>query len=162
MRYYGVNYGDIVPDAYILSIVVFHRRDMSMELVSSVAKDPDNERLVTVSAFSSQGFSGGEVTLQTRDNTRPAKDLELNEGQWLMLAAIVDVGTSNPVQVEVFRWYHITAVDDITGTGPYSRNVTLQGPDWTTTPTQATLLNNIVTVYEKTVRLETSSLWTDL
>lgn len=50
------------------------------------------------------------------------------------------------------------------GASPYSRAVTLQGRDWlpAVVPgfrTQATIVDGVVGVFEKTVRLESSSLW---
>ena len=46
------------------------------------------------------------------------------------------------------------------------RDVTLVGPDWDwqnliRTPTQVTIVRGAVAVFEKTIRLETSSLWTN-
>jgi hypothetical protein len=165
---------DILPDTYVLSIVVFHRRDMSMTMAAgTTASDgPGNERLVSVSQFHSEGYAGGEVELQTRPN-QPATDLAVKEGEWVMLLATVNAAPASgtPNFVPVFRWYRVMAADDIVGNGPFTRNVTLQGLDWNdvyglgtlgqASPTQATLLNGVVAVYEKTIRLETSSMWTN-
>jgi len=175
----------ILPDNYVLSIVVFHRRDLSLTVAtgtSATEEGADNERLAFVSQFHSEGFGGGDVELQTRPS-RPASDLAVREGEWVMLSAMVDAGAlfkplasghtvANTQQfVPMFRWYRVMAADGITGTGPYTRNVTLQGFDWNevyalqalgrATQTQATLLNGVVAVYEKTICLETSSLWTN-
>jgi len=172
-------------DQYILSIIVFHRRDTTMTMAYGGGQrdPPDNERLVRVAQFYGLGFGGGDVQLQTIRDQR--SDLEIKGGEWVMLSARVDVDenrstypTSDPA---LFRWYRVLSVDgDIQGTGPYTRDVTLQGLDWTRSewfvidaaskrrtttpfanyPTQVTLLSNVVAVYEKTIRLETSSLWT--
>ena len=104
--------------------------------------------------------------LRTRSATpaRGEQDLEVKEGQWLMLSGTLNSGTAYPI--DVFRWYRVMAVDDVdvgagVNAGRLVRNVTLQGPDWNTSlTTQATLLNNVVTVYEKTVQLERTSMWT--
>jgi len=156
-------------DLYLLSIVVFHRRDMSMAMKYTDAAyapaddGPDNERLVEVASFDSAGHGGGEILLRTRPG-QPAEDLAVRSGDWLMLSARV-TAPSNPIHF--FRWYRVVSADTgIDGTGPFTRNVTLQGTDWNliaalpNTLTQATLMNNVVAVYEKTIRLETSSLWT--
>jgi hypothetical protein len=62
-----------------------------------------------------------------------------------------------------YRWYRVVDVSEVAGSGPFTRDVTLFGPDWhiAAASTEATLLNNIVAVYEKTIRLETSGLWTE-
>jgi outer membrane protein insertion porin family len=77
-------------------------------------------------------------------------------GEWLMLS-----GYRN--SAPTYRWYRVVDVSEVAGSGPYTRDVTLFGPDWhiTAASTEATLLNNIVAVYEKTIRLETSGLWTE-
>jgi hypothetical protein len=170
-------------DQYLLSIVVFHQRDMSMTMQHDVPSisGPDNERLVRVRTFDGAGYGGGEAYLETIQRTTPSntttpqhyeEDLTLRTGDWLMLSAKVPIPSGNPVHF--FRWYRIIAAEDeIEGTdpsNPYRRNVTLQGSDWdriflamqqnSNIITQATLMNNVVAVYEKTVRLENSSLWT--
>lgn len=165
---------NLLPDRYVLSIVVFHRRDLSLTDQGGALSEPDNERLVLVSQFHSEGYGGGDVQLQTHPN-RPVSDLEVKDGQWAMLSAMVNISASaTPIVVPVFRWYRVMATDGIEGTGPFTRNVTLQGLDWNdvfglsqltpnrATPTQVTLLNGVVAVYEKTIHLETSSLWTGL
>ncbi len=161
-------------DLYLLSIVVFHRRDTSMTMQNGdpLEEGPDNERLVEVASFDGAGYAGGDVLLRTISRTTPingtaqhyAQDLEVREGQWVMLSAKV---TTAAYPLHFFRWYRVVSADGgIDGNGPYTRNVTLQGPDWNViaatpnTLTQCTLLNNVVAVYEKTIRLETSSLWT--
>jgi hypothetical protein len=156
-------------DLYLLSIVVFHRRDMSMAMkytdpaYNPELDGPDNERLVEVASFDSAGYGGGEVLLRTRLG-QPAEDLTVRTGDWLMLSAKVTAST-NPVHF--FRWYRVVSADaEIEPLGTqFTRNVTLQGTDWNViaatpnTLTQATLLNNVVAVYEKTVRLEAPLRW---
>ena len=176
---------NIIPDTYVLSIVVFYRRDMQMT-IDVASPEPDNERLVNVSTFYGQGFGGGDIQLQTRSTNppRPREDLELKEGQWVMLSAMIESQNyPNPPAypyeaVTLFRWYRVISVDETQPNGAlFTRNVTVQGPDWSDAigrlarndstndirdNTQATLLNDVVAVYEKTIRLETSGMWTDL
>ncbi len=172
-------------DQYLLSIVVFHQRDLSMTMQHDVPSisGPDNERLVNIPrvtssaqpGFSGAGYGGGEVCLETIERITPGdstarhyvEDLTLRTGDWLMLSAKVP---SPGYDIHFFRWYRVLAADAIEGTGPFTRNVSLQGSDWdrivlamqqnSDIITQATLMNNVVAVYEKTVRLENSSLWT--
>lgn len=131
------------------------------------------------------GIGGGNVTLKTIDRSpsRPhvAQDLEVRKGDWLMLSAKVypvDPDTTDnsiPAPVSVFRWYRVVSADAVLGNvaSGFAREVTLAGPDWTdviqaqltSAPpvpavAQATLVNGVVAVYEKTIRLETSGMWT--
>ena len=164
-------------DSYILSIVVFHDRDMSMNVEDPDPENtlwetygPANERVLDVPLFDSIGFAGGEVVLQTRPD-RPVQDLDIRFGNWVMLSTRIQIDTITPEPLHFFRWFRVVGTDDgLDGDGPWQRNVTLHGSDWdlfVTLPedgyprrTQATVLSNVVAVYEKTVRLEHSSLWT--
>ena len=177
--------GSSASNLYVLSIVVFHRRDLGMTLPASSpgSNEPENERMVDVvfPTGTTVALGGGDVMLKTRTNNsptpwsnppRPDKDIQLGQGEWIMLMA-------NAAGQPIFKWYRVIAVEPdtynvSTGTyGPqfdnttdptnpfYYRNVTLFGQDWDTTlATQALLMNGVVAVYEKTIRLETSSLWT--
>lgn len=136
-------------DTYLLSIVVFHRRDLAV----------DGERPSTVT-FNSSGYNGGDVLL----NASSPDDLKMKEGEWLMLAGVRSVSERH------FRWYRIQTADagpvENSG-GGYERNLTLFGQDWPVTQllpayNKAIWIPGVVAVYEKTIRLETSSLWTDL
>ena len=162
-------------DSFILSIVVFHDRDMSMNVedldTNWETYGPANERVLDVALFDSIGLAGGEVVLETRAN-RPVQDLDIRPGNWVMLSTRIP---SSPENLHFFRWYRVVAADagvDGTEPGPWQRNVSLHGSDWdlfvdlvdafpdANLRTQATVLSNVVAVYEKTVRLEHSSLWT--
>jgi len=132
---------------------VFHRRDHFVV---------DAERPVTVSSFNSNGYNGGDVVLHADSED----DLKMKEGEWLMLA-----GTNAALQTH-FRWYRIQTADagpveDTSVTPPvWTRDLTLFGQDWPQAPLltvhKAVWIPGVVAVYEKTIRLETSSLWTEL
>jgi type II secretory pathway pseudopilin PulG len=141
-------------DQYLLSIVVFHRRESYAEA----------ERTVDVTSFDSNGFNGGDVTLSAlpSPSTTPATedDLKMKQGEWLLLAGM------NASGVEHFRWYRIQSADSgpvLNGAGTgYERVLTLFGQDWPVsalTVHKAVWIPGIVAVYEKTIRLERSSLW---
>jgi len=189
-------------DLYVLSIIVFHRRDMSMErhYANPASEGPDPERLVTVDfrvntanprlpppststdLNPGAGIGGGNMWFNTIQQDRNgdgnpandphwAQDVEVRKGDWVMLSARVQPAGLAPVSV--FRWYRVLSADEVVGNGPFARNVSLLGPDWTDViqaqlnagvvpMAQATLLNGVVAVYEKTIRLETSGMWTDL
>ena len=81
---------------YLLSIVVFHRREPLV----------DAERVVDVSAFNSNGYNGGErrfVRIAASED-----DLKMKEGEWLMLAGID--GNVTPWRY-YFQWYRIQTAD---------------------------------------------------
>lgn len=160
-----------LQNLYILSIVVFHRRD------SALMMDAVNERVATIPAdlFHSAGITsgdgvaptGGDVTIvQHPGSTNPAEDLEVKVGNWVMLARLLPPVRPATAGVPLFRWYRVISADPDselnTATNLWQRDVTLEGPDWpvsTNYPTQVVIVSNVVAVYEKTIRLESSSLW---
>lgn len=154
---------------YILSIVVFSRRIIDPALTN---EDLAKERVVVVSDFYSgePAVGGGDLQLATRRNN--AADLELRSGDWVMLSGMKPrPGLPTPIQVH--RWFRVVNAGEepILGSpGVWVRDVTLVGPDWDEqqliqiTPqakTQVTIARGAVAVFEKTIRLETSSLWTN-
>lgn len=164
----------VPTDEYTLSIVVFSRR-----IIDQILDDENkaNERVVAVRQFfaGQPAIGGGDVELTTRRNF--ADDLELRSGNWVLLSSVKNVlGGSTPT-VQVHKWYRVAnageeAVFD-SATGNWVRDVTLVGPDWDwgnmggnypgpggyVTPTQVTIVRGVVAVFEKTIRLESSSLW---
>jgi len=179
-------------DLYTLSFVVFHRRDMSMAMHygNPTTEGPDPERLVYADFRDASnnltpgaGIGGGNVSLETiawpsalPPRPHVEQDLEVRQGNWLMLSAkFRPNGNANLAPVSVFRWYRVLSADEVSGdvSNGFTRTVTLLGPDWTDViggqlranalpVAQATLLNGVVAVYEKTIRLENSGMWTDL
>ncbi|HTN76236.1 MAG TPA: hypothetical protein VL096_13355 [Pirellulaceae bacterium] len=124
-------------DLFTASIVVFHSRPF----------DEKAERLAVVTSFPGAGIAGGDVSLTADDN----QELDIQTNQWIMLSGQTP---STPY----YRWYRVLGTDTVKGSP--TANVTLQGPDWNPSiPAQATIMPGVVAVYEKTVRLETSSLW---
>ncbi|MHB8861703.1 MAG: type IV pilus modification PilV family protein [Pirellulaceae bacterium] len=154
-----------LTDEYTLSIVVFSRR------VIDAAVNNENvasERVVRVASFFSgqPAVGGGDMELVTRRNNE--EDLRLRTGDWVMLSGTkLRPGLATPIQVH--KWYRVAnageeAVFDAS-TNNWVRDVTLIGPDWDwasniSPTTQVTIVRGVVAVFEKTIRLETSSLWT--
>lgn len=165
----------LLGDLYVLSIVVFHQRD------GALAMNAENERSVRISynpptynGFVSAGVGGGDVALVAGDTSTMSRSeaettLDVGAGDWVLLTPIAagiptDVG-------DKWSWYRVVAADSdihVTTTGDthapadsYARFVTLEGPDWPPRETQVTIVKNVVAVFEKTIRLETSSLWTN-
>ncbi|MDP6442476.1 MAG: hypothetical protein QGG36_24785 [Pirellulaceae bacterium] len=173
-------------DEFILSIIVLRGRDPLMEMSVSSEDNPGNERVVNVSNLYSNGIGGGDVRLEAVDPTRPARDLQLRNGDWIMLQGFSNIRiNAASAPCPVFRWYRVTAADTdpvlVNSNMPYNannpvwaRDVSLEGPDWTrpewqgnnpASPpaaiTQATIVTGVVAVYEKTIRLESTSLWSN-
>jgi hypothetical protein len=134
-------------DLYRLSIVITYQRvpdvDVRREQVASVTfLGADATRLVA--------YGGGDVELASANGTDP---ISTRAGDWIMLSQAVANGQFD------FRWYRVVAADE--NIDQPKRQMTLQGPDW---PVRgrvwATLVPGAVAVYEKTIRLEDSTLWT--
>lgn len=144
-------------DSYHLSVVIFNGRqvadpltqqEFAYEVVRPTASVPSS---TPGNGFPGAGFGGGEVVIKT------PVGVEFQRNDWVMLARRVG---------NYFAWYRVVAVDEDKSDGV--TYVTLTGQDWNTggpNPQQdnvQTLLyyvKGVVAVYEKTVRLETSSLW---
>jgi len=144
-------------DQYLLSIVIFNNRFINY---TDANADPEKERPLNIT-FLNRGFGGGEVQLEHTDRTK----LELKHGDWIMLSANSNIGSC-------FRWYHISYIEDetpddqIKADGKYYRFATLKGPDWSrpewhngTYTTQVTFIPRVVGVFEKTIRMESTSLY---
>jgi len=146
-------------DAYVLSIVVFDNRNVTMPM------DSETERLISVNWLTSSGLGGGDLVLESAT----LNDLVgIQSGKWIMLMGNV------PTRVKLmprFRWYRVVMADSepvsIVSPGPppttlYRLNATVQGPDWNTSmATTGVFMPGVVAVYERSVRLESSSLWTN-
>lgn len=143
---------------YRLSILVYYRRN-----IPETGAMP--ERTVDVNMIGG-GYGGGDVVL-----TRDIESLAVNPGEWMMLVGTINGGS-------IYRWYRIIAADNSVTGG--KRFVTLSGPDWDIRSISNTSgivyakigaelqpngkikndpFEGIVGVYEKTIRLQTSSLW---
>ncbi|MBM4000998.1 MAG: hypothetical protein FJ297_15905 [Planctomycetes bacterium] len=167
--------GPAHENLYTLSIVVFENRNLDTDIKANVDVTMEPiETVLNVPIFSGLGGGGGDVTFATRPG-RPKEDLEqIRPGSWVMLGArLRDPETPATPGAAVFRWYKIESVDaesvlDTTQTldpnyDVWGREVFLDGGDWNPNvafPTQATILSGVVAVFEKTIRLENSSLWT--
>jgi hypothetical protein len=151
-------------DTYVLSIVMFYDRPTSFGYdPAAAAFNLPDERLLTVAAMPGIGIGGGEVLL-TSNSATAKDDLKLRSNDWIMLSGIVQhqvpLPGPQPRWIPVFKWYRVTdteaeATDD-DGDGTWERYVTLSGPDWDVIPanTQAVVVEGVVGVYEKTIRLE--------
>jgi hypothetical protein len=125
---------------YTLSIVVFDGRD----------PNPENEIVLPVEVEFGEG--GGEVEFEDPANPGVTlADLKLRPDHWIML---ITRGTP-PVQV---RWYRIASADSQLHTGHL--HGFLRGADIAAGTYEGVVIKSVVGVFEKTVRLEGSSLFT--
>jgi hypothetical protein len=129
--------------------------------------------------LNNDGTSGGEVLLSVPDPGGSSAQefaeqrLKVRTGDWLLLAGPrPDPAMPPPPPIPRFQWYQVVHVDpDVTlGASGYQRYVTLMGRDWYTypvagtpnpvlapVPAYAVLMEGVVGVYEKTIRLEYGS-----
>jgi hypothetical protein len=153
---------------YTLSIVVFDRR-LIPDATELAAENLVSERVVIAQQFysGSPAFSGGDVTLASRASrgVDGADDLELRSGDWVLFSRLKTV--MGGVTMQVHKWYRVVSVDEepIPNGNLFLRDVRVVGPDWDydatgNFPTQVTIPRGVVDVHEKTIRLETTSLWT--
>ena len=150
-------------DEYVLSIIVFSSRNITPEkwdeVDATVANVPERTASVTMPLLGG-GWTGGEVQLtHPIPSTNNAKlyaenVLKLQTNNWVMLSGTFE-------KTPLYRWYRVLNVGSIGyGAGTASRHVTLQGADWPPDiKTEATIMEGVVGVFEKRIRLETSSLW---
>jgi hypothetical protein len=145
-------------DQYVLSVVVLEDRDLSaMEVV--------------VPATFLGGLGGGELRLIDEDtNLNGVLDanedtngngqldsIDLGTGDWLMLTAAATAAAPNR-----FRWYRVmNSMKDVDSNSNPIQFVTLEGADIDSNfvPVSAVLVPGVVGVFERTIRLEDTSLW---
>lgn len=154
-------------ELYILSIVVFKQR--SLALPGDNETTLPTERVVDF-AVTSNG-STGSIEVRLAANADPTTGpvfapeyLALSQGDWVLLQGATPA-------IPYFRWYQVIGAGGdakASGNGMWERYVTLQGPEWlpatypipgATTAGQMVMVDGIVGVYQKTIRLETTSLW---
>ena len=154
---------NLSSDLYRLSIAVTNERDPTTDVRGDATLNLPGEQIATVTFLGTRiaqnnqfdvAFGGGDVQLESVSGAPIA---HLVTGHWLLLGQLVENGQFD------FRWYRIVATD--AGDGLTTREVTLQGPDWQVrrgSATMAVLVPRVAAVYEKTIRLESSSLWSSI
>jgi hypothetical protein len=137
---------------YTMSLVVTKRRDRIF-FNATASGAPEGERIADVTATANfQGGSGGRVVLS---GTLGVSN-KLGTGDWVMLSRYQSATGS-----VVVRWFRVISLDtkptEDKTTGTWTRSVSLDGPDWifdANFPTQATLVSNVVTVFERVVEVQ--------
>ena len=146
-----------------VTVAVFYKRELSDAFMT--------ERIGTILTpatvgFPGSGIGGGEIRFQHPTPPAGSQYKPLKPGQWVMLAGSMRVTNPTTADISYYRWYRVVAADVMTDSAgvvdpdPANnifQNVTLAGPDWniaTGSSTQIWMFDNIVTVYEKNMRLE--------
>lgn len=131
---------------YETTVVIYHQRgarlDEILEPTSAADTLVSEERLVDV-LFLANGIGGGEVMIQNRAG-RPASDLHVMPGQWVMLSAMMYTppGVTNPPNTMThaatgprFEWYKVAAIGEVFQESGFNRRyLTLEGADWPVLP----------------------------
>lgn len=167
-------------DEYTAHVLIVKNRQGIIPQGAIGAADPElvqsNERILNVSGFlSSGGYSTGEVVLQQTTGSREDAEervLKLSNGDWICLVKRMPANANYP-RGDIYQWYRVVMVDEVldnagTTTGsalPFSRRVTISGPDWplataASAPTHAIVVDGVVGVYSKRVKLESQTPWT--
>jgi hypothetical protein len=162
-------------DLYTLSLVMFYDRPMipNSPPASMGVNDPQfglAERIVFIDfTQSGDGTGGGEFLLWTTDVGTVSGEtiLNLHPNDWICLAGklqhTVVLPGPTPMLVPTFKWYRVSDCEPEatlnTATNPprWERFVTLIGQDWPAanlTNQCAIIVEGVVGVYEKSVRLE--------
>ena len=174
-----------VYDQYLLSVVVLDDRGLGYDsgLAAITRPEPVPERVVDIQLLGG-GFGGGEAIL--RNSIASPLSIDVRTGDWIMLSAKAIISPPIPVAIaqnnpnvvtrDYFRWYRVMNSEfepRRRQDGPdWFRHVTLEGPDWNRRewqdatlpqmlqmPTRAVVVSDVVGVFEKTIRLENTSLW---
>ncbi|HAY79796.1 MAG TPA: hypothetical protein DCY79_08320 [Planctomycetaceae bacterium] len=154
-------------ELYILSIVVFKQR--SLALPSDTDTTLPTERVVDF--LTTTNSSTGSIEVRLAANAASAAGpafapeyLAVSQGDWVLLQGATP-------SIPYFRWYQVIGSGGDAkrdGNGFWEQYVTLQGPEWlpatypvpgATTHGQMVIVDGVVGVYQKTIRLETTSLW---
>lgn len=152
-----------------VSVVVFYNTT-SRDYSSPATTDPDKPAERTaVATLLSNGLGGGDVQLKVAAATSSSY-LDVKQGDWLMLCG--RQAQSGVYIRNVHKWYRIAAVDDAVApdladsSRPWSRLVTLAGPDWDPAwcldldgdgvidDAQAVLVENVSGVYTEVMELD--------
>lgn len=115
---------------YLVSAVVFRNRNLLWR--DDPAAEVPGERVVTANFL-----GGGDLRLSvsgavlTPKNWEAGQYLEVQEGQYLLLAGRALVNANPPSFQKIFLWYRVIAVGDVVDQGgAFFREVTVSGPDW--------------------------------
>lgn len=167
-----------LPEAFDVAVVVFNRRDVRASLDPATGIIPSSERLTYVSAFGQDALVSGTFDIELSADSRV--DPKIRVGDWLMLSRNIHddpTDLSSPVARQRHRWYRII---NLSGTDTFPRRMRVSGAPWDRTQlevetllkngvpaaninntsiiplptTVATLVKDVVQVYERTIELK--------
>ena len=154
-----------LSDMYKLSIVVFHQRQLDAEEIDLVVVSPDMGDIDPVRAGAGVSFGGGDVVVDT--SGFPSGEVPIKPGEYVMLARHIAVDAGKYRQQ--FQWYRVVGMENVPERELAS--LTLEGADWDFRGkhpnvdqwdferTFVVYVPDVKSVYEKSIRLERSSLW---
>jgi hypothetical protein len=146
----------------LMSVVVFNRRSFAQS-PTNATNPTERAAKVTFNGATPTSLAGGDIIITDTN----ALNVNVNVGEWIMIGAMINDlnATATNKQRPMFRWYRVVTAGPVTGS--YQRNITIAGPDWplnqivSGTNMMAYIYDGAVAVYERTVRLEGPSLWSN-
>jgi len=157
-------------------------------LTTTSRPKPVPERIVDIQLLGG-GYGGGEASLLTSASSALSIDVRTGDWIMLSAKAIVSppihiaiarINNNEPLNLvtrDYFRWYQVSHSEfepsPLPNGSGWFRRITLMGPDWNRReweanstlpavlqmPTKAVVVSDAVGVFEKTIRLENTSLW---
>lgn len=134
------------PLSYEVSVVVFFRRDRGLD--TSTDETPSERAIAEIHFL--DGLGGGDASLT--DPT--ASFLAVKAKDWLM-APMVASGAAANIPTP-FAWYRVVATDEgpVPSGTSWTRQITVEGPDYPYGPNVAALFSNVVSVFRTMVQSE--------
>ena len=155
-----------VYNTYVLSAVVVRQRVPYYQTPAPQNQLVNAERQVQVSAFNGTGLRGGTIQIAVPgglSSSQAAAELAVRRGQWVLLSGVY----ADAPRVTAHAWYRVIGVDSVQGGGsnPWYRWITIDGADWPLfdpgravgvpiADTRVTLVDNVVNVTSKTIKME--------
>ena len=134
-----------------VTVAIFHKRDLASPATSELELSVKFPNIIYDSSGNPLSW-GNDVLISGID--KPVKP-----GQWIMLAGAKAAGTNT---LRYFNWYRVVSAAEIDKTAG-TQQATLAGPDWNVLPRKTVpaenpsyvwIIDNVIAVYEKNMKLE--------
>jgi len=126
---------------------------------------------IVLGAFWDPNLGDNELNVQLR-----TEELKILTNDWIVLSQMVTTGPNAPYTRSYprFQWYRVTSTDGVAvdptqlSSNPHgvvTRTISVQGPNWdyyrpnSNSKVYATIVRNVIGVYESTIQPARSSLW---